>query len=59
MIRFWILISFLALMGCKEEPVDLSNMSKEDIYFHDYEDVRHKWGYIDTTGEVVNKARVR
>jgi len=52
----FILSIFLLLASCKNDssPLD-NNQSIEDIYFHDYQSPKEKWGYMDMKGSTVIK----
>jgi len=46
----------VTLVSCvSDKPVDNEKSSIEDIYFSDYESPKEKWGFLDTTDNIIIK----
>ena len=50
-----LILCFLTTLACKSDNTDSEEegMSNEDLYFKDYESPESKWGFIDTSGQLL------
>ena len=58
LVILWFLTTSLSWQACQSDPdVDDSTKTPEEIYFDDYQSPRYKWGFMNTSGEVLIKPR--
>lgn len=50
-----LILCFFTTLACKSDNTDSEEegMSNEDLYFKDYESPEFKWGFIDTSGQLL------